>query len=167
MVCVGSGHLFFDPKQKMGRLPTDLVDRIMLDHMDAQTLGVLYDRGALKDIVSAPAAREIEEKVLQRARQEHKRLLSSVHHNLVLYLFWYKRYDAVILVPYSVQATGVPIHDNKCVVKKCTRTLGCHWNGEFFDIALPQTLVSRAVRIAWAAANAAIAKGGRPMCPCG
>ena len=145
MVCVGSGHLFFDPKQKMGRLPTDLVDRIMLDHMDAQTLGVLYDRGTLKDVVSAPAAREIEEKVLRRAREEHKRKLSSVHHNLVLYLYCYKRYDAVILVPYSVQATGVPIHDNKCVVKKCT-SLGFYHNGNGYDIALPRTLVSRARR---------------------
>ena len=60
----------------MGRLPTELVDRIMLDHMDAQTLGVLYDRGALKDMVSAPAAREIEAKVLRKARGEHNRLLA-------------------------------------------------------------------------------------------
>ena len=58
----------------MGQLPTELVDMIMLK-MDVRTLGVLYDRGALMDMVSAPAAREIEEKVLRRARDEHKRLL--------------------------------------------------------------------------------------------
>ena len=75
----------------MGRLPTELVDRIMLEHMDAQTLGVLYDRGALKDMVSAPAAQEIEEKVLRRAREEHKRLLYFVHrdvHRYGVYVRW-------------------------------------------------------------------------------
>ena len=59
----------------MGRLPTELVDRILLD-LDEKTLGVLYDRGTLKDMVSAPAAREIENKVLRQAREEHQRLLS-------------------------------------------------------------------------------------------
>ena len=41
----------------MGRLPTELVDMIVLK-MDVRTLGVLYDRGTLMDMVSAPAARE-------------------------------------------------------------------------------------------------------------
>ena len=87
MVCAGSGHLFFDPKQKMGRLPTELVDMIVLK-MDVRTLGVLYDRGTLKDMVSAPAAQEIEEKVLQRAREEHERLLSFVHNDMI-YIYNY------------------------------------------------------------------------------
>ena len=68
----------------MGRLLTELVDRIMLD-LDEKTLGVLYDRGALKGMVSAPAAREIENKVLRRAREEHQRLLSSVHRDVHRY----------------------------------------------------------------------------------
>ena len=78
----------------MGRLPIELVDRILLD-LDEKTLGVLYDRGALKDMVSAPAAREIEEKVLRKARGEHKRLLSFVHsdviyiYNYICFLYWY------------------------------------------------------------------------------
>ena len=92
MVCAGSGHLFFlTQKKKMRQLPTELVDRIMLDHLDVRTLGVLYDRGALMDMVSAPAAREIEEKVLRRAREEHKILLYYVHrdvHRYGLYVRW-------------------------------------------------------------------------------
>ena len=69
----------------MGRLPTELVDMIVLK-MD--------DRGTLMDMVSAPAAREIEEKVLRQAREdreEHKRLLSDVHseYSYICFLYWY------------------------------------------------------------------------------
>ena len=74
-----SAFLFVQQKQRMGQLPTELVDMIMLK-MDVRTLGVLYDRGALKDMVSAPVAREIEDRVLRQAREdreEHKKLLSK------------------------------------------------------------------------------------------
>ena len=71
----------------MGQLPTELVDMIVLK-MDVRTLGVLYDRGTLKDMVSAPAAQEIEEKVLQRAQEEHERLLSFVHNDMI-YIYNY------------------------------------------------------------------------------
>ena len=75
----------------MGRLPTELVDRIMLG-LDEKTLDVLYDRGVLMDMVSAPAAREIEEKVLRRAREEHKRLLFSVHRDFYFYYVFFSRF---------------------------------------------------------------------------